>query len=119
MEEKGSAIVKRIDLLLKEGGLTRKALVYAGAIKSVQSVTDWGERNTVPRADVALAIADFLKVSVRWLITGEDEKGLSRNEQNLLAKFGCLTEDNQLNVQALIESMLAVPGEGKKAKKRA
>jgi transcriptional regulator with XRE-family HTH domain len=114
MKKKKSAIVVRIDTLLNELGQNRKVLVGLGGIKSVQTITDWNERGTIPRADVALAIADYLGVSVRWLLTGEDEKGLSRDERNLLAKYGCLTEDNRRVIQATMDAMMAVPEEGEK-----
>jgi len=115
MKITGSAIVKRIDTLLKEKGETRKSLVTVGAIKSIASVTDWLQRGTIPRADIVLAIADYFKVSVRWLLTGADDKGLTRDELNLISKYGCLSDDNQRNVKALIDSMLAIPAAGKKA----
>ena len=64
---------------------------------------------------VALAIADYFNVSVRWLLTGKDDIGLTRDEQNLVTKYDCLSDDNQRNVNALIDSMLAVPTAGKKS----
>jgi hypothetical protein len=116
MGEMGSGIVKRVDSLLSERRETRKALVSAGFIKSTQSVTDWGKRGAVPRADVALAIADYFGVSVRWLITGKDEEGLIQSQRNLLGKFDCLTDENQRNVLALIDSMLSVVPASKEKK---
>ena len=113
MRIKGSDIVVRIDTLLKEKGETRKVLIAVGGIKDTQTVTDWQNRDNVPRADVILAIADYFNVSIRWLLTGADDAGLSREERNLLSKYGCLSEDNQRNVNALIDSMLA-PAAGKK-----
>lgn len=115
MRISGSAIVKRIDTLLKERGETRKALVALGAINNVTAVTDWQNRDNVPRADTVLAIADYLNVSVRWLLTGKDNKDLSLEEKNLLVKYNCLTAENKRNVIGLIDTMLSVPGAGKKA----
>lgn len=114
MEAKGTDIVERIDSLLRERNQTRKVLVAAGAVKSVKVITAWLARNSIPRADTALAIASYLGVSVRWLLTGEDEQGLSLDERNVLIKYRMLTGENQRNVQALIDSMLSVPVEGKK-----
>jgi hypothetical protein len=68
----------------------------------------------LPEVNTAVAIADYLEVPIRWLLTGEDEKGLSRDERNLLAKYGCLTEDNQRVIQATMDAMMSVPEEGKK-----
>jgi transcriptional regulator with XRE-family HTH domain len=115
MKITGSAIVKRIDTLLKEKGETRKVFVSIGAIKDTQSVTNWLQRGTIPAADVALAIADYFNVSVRWLLTGKNDAELTRDERNLVTKYGCLSDDNQRNVKALIDSMLEAPVAGKKA----
>jgi hypothetical protein len=72
------------------------------------------QRDTIPRADVAFTVADYLGVSLRWLLTGEDEQGLSLDERNVLVKYRMLTGENQRNVQALIDSMLSVLVEGEK-----
>jgi transcriptional regulator with XRE-family HTH domain len=106
MDSSGFAIVERIDALLAERGQTRKALVAIGAVKSVTSLTDWLQRDTVPRADVALAIADYFGVSVRWLITGEDEQGLTLDERNLLVKYQSLDDRGRYEVNALLDAKL-------------
>jgi hypothetical protein len=41
-------------------------------------------------------------------------ESLSRDERNLMAKYGCLTEDNQRVIQATMDAMMAVPETGKK-----
>lgn len=33
------------------------------------------KRNTIPRADLLMKVADYFKVSPRWLMTGEEERG--------------------------------------------
>jgi transcriptional regulator with XRE-family HTH domain len=109
-----SDIIDRIDDLLRERGETRRALVAAGAVDSVQNITAWSKRGTIPRADNALAIADYLGVSVRWLLTGKDKKVLSRDEYNALVKYQYLTDDNRRVIQATMDAMLSVPEEGKK-----
>ena len=48
------------------------------------TVHSWIERKCPPQADDALKIADLLGVSVRYLVTGEDEEGLSPRERELL-----------------------------------
>jgi transcriptional regulator with XRE-family HTH domain len=109
-----SAIISRIDDLLYERGETRKALVAAGAVESVQNITAWLKRGTLPRADNALAIADYLGISVRWLLTGKDEKALTHDEHNVLVKYQCLTNENQRVIHATMDAMLSVPDAGKK-----
>ena len=107
----GNAIVERIDGLLEERREKRAILCKAVGINP-GAVTNWcGKKQSLPRADIALAIADYLGVTIRWLLTGQDERGISREERNLLVKFECLTDDNKRNVLVLIDSMLqGVPG---------
>ena len=111
MQEKRAAIVERIDTLLKERNQTRKDLVSVGAIKSVQTITDWNERGTIPRADTALAIADYLGVTIRWLLTGVDEAGYSLEERNLVIKYRNLDDQGRYEIKALLDAKLSVPGE--------
>jgi transcriptional regulator with XRE-family HTH domain len=103
---KGSDIVKRIDSALRERGQTRKALVEAGALKSAKVVTAWLARDNIPRADAALAIADCLGVSVRWLLTGEAGRGLTPEEGALLAKYRGLDNRGRYEVNALLDAKL-------------
>jgi hypothetical protein len=102
-----SAIIERIDGLLGERGETRRFLVAAGAVKSVQNITAWIKRGTLPRSDIAVAIAKYLGVSVIWLLTGEDERGMTRDESNLLVKYQSLMPHEQKAVQSMISGLLA------------
>jgi transcriptional regulator with XRE-family HTH domain len=85
MKVTGSGIVERID----GSGRNRKEVAAAAGLKSVQSFTDWS-KGSIPAADTTLKIADFLKVSYRWLLTGEDEAGLTPEQRELLAKYHAL-----------------------------
>jgi transcriptional regulator with XRE-family HTH domain len=38
------------------------------------TVYSWFERDTIPAADTALKIADFLNVSLEYLVTGEKDE---------------------------------------------
>jgi transcriptional regulator with XRE-family HTH domain len=105
----GGDIVDRIDKCRAMKGLSRKDIALASGLKSVQSLTDWSN-GSIPQADTAVAVADYLGVSVRWLLTGEDEQGLSLDERNLVYDWNRLTEENQRNIRALMDSMLSVPG---------
>jgi transcriptional regulator with XRE-family HTH domain len=113
MDDKGSAIVKRINMVLSELKKQRKELCLSVGIAN-NTLRTWEVRDTDPSAKVMLRIADYLGVSVRWLLTGKDEKALSRDERNLLVKYQCLTEDNQRVIHATMDAMMAVPEAGKK-----
>jgi hypothetical protein len=109
-------IVMKIDSLLADQKKGRKDLIAAiGANRGV--LTNWDTRGTVPAADVAIRIADYLGVSVRWLITGEDEQDLTRDERNLLVKYNSLDDRGRYEVQALINAKLAVEPEAGDLKK--
>lgn len=70
-EIKGKDIVFRIDSILKERNLKRKAVADAIGI-SLQPFTSWANRGSIPGADIAYHIAEYLNVSVEWLLTGKD-----------------------------------------------
>jgi len=105
MAIKGCEIVKRIDQRRAVLKMTRKAVATAIGLKSAQSLTDWG-KGSIPQADTALYIADFLGVSIRWLLTGENDKGVTIEEQSLLDKFRRLTEQGRFEITTLIDAKL-------------
>ena len=114
MKIDGNAIVERIDDLLALRNEKRAILCKAIGINP-GAVTNWcGKKQSLPRADVAIAVAEYLNVSVYWLLTGKDDEGLSLEERNLLINYKHLTNENQRNVKVLIDSMLSVPIEGEK-----
>lgn len=66
----GKDVVDRIDTLLKNRNQKRQALAdYAGI--SVQAFTNWSSRGNFPPSDIALKMAEFLNISIEYLITGE------------------------------------------------
>lgn len=73
VEIKGKDIVFRIDSVLKERNLKRKAVADAVGI-SLQPFTSWANRGSIPGADIAYHIAEYLNVSVDWLLTGIEKK---------------------------------------------
>ena len=62
-----SSFNDRIDVLLKLNKKTKVELSqYAGISK--QSFHDWKKRGTIPAADIALKIAEFLNTTVEYLV---------------------------------------------------
>jgi DNA-binding XRE family transcriptional regulator len=84
----GKAIFYRITSVLKEKDLKRLNMCNTIGISS-QNITNI--KKSIPAADTAIKIADYLCVSVKWLITGEDETGLTDGEKDILEAY------NQLN----------------------
>jgi transcriptional regulator with XRE-family HTH domain len=106
MKSSGADIVKRIDMSLKARNASRKDL-YLSVGMAINTLSNWGTRGTVPSADIALKIADYLGVSVNWLITGKDGQGLTLEEQNLLVKYRSLDERGRYEVNALLDAKMA------------
>ena len=78
--------------LMKEGKIRQVDLAESvGCSKS--AVSAWIRRDTLPQADYALRIADKLGVSVRYLVTGEEEGELSPREKELLRVCSILSQD--------------------------
>jgi transcriptional regulator with XRE-family HTH domain len=118
MAEAKTPLVRRIDSLLTSQKRDRKELIEAAKVNH-GAITNWDKRGTVPAADVALRMADFLGVSIRWLVTGEDEKGYNQDERNLIAKYRCLTDQGQYEVNTLMDAKLTVIPTGESEKKEA
>lgn len=78
--------------LMKEGNVKQIDLARAAGCPK-GTVFAWIKRDTLPQADSALKIADRLGVSVRYLVTGEEEGELSPREKELLRVCSILSQD--------------------------
>lgn len=78
--------------LMKARGIKQKNIVDLTG-RSSGRVCEWIKDGVIPRADDALKIADLLGVSVRYLLTGEDDKELSAREKELLKVCSLLGDD--------------------------
>ena len=97
----GMLIVERIDNLLKERNLNRVVLAEAIGIKP-QNISAWSVRGTVPAGDICLKIADYLNVSIEWLICGK-EGGLNNEERWVLSQWKSLDAVQKDTVRTLLE----------------
>lgn len=61
---------------------------------STSAVSDWKKKGTNPSAENISAIADFLEVSIDYLLTGTENhtKKLTDDEQRLLKLYNLLTD---------------------------
>ena len=101
MNINGRDIVERIDNRLEAMGFGRKVLmVDLGIPKS--TISSWSVKSIVPRADDLYRVATFLKVSVVWLLTGEDEAGLAPDERDLLDSYRQLDDRDRGDVVGII-----------------
>jgi transcriptional regulator with XRE-family HTH domain len=73
------------------------------------TVYSWFERDTIPAADTALKIADFLNVSLEYLVSGEKDESkksrieLSDFEKNLLKESADLLPEDKVELMAYID----------------
>ncbi|MDR3343632.1 MAG: helix-turn-helix transcriptional regulator [Treponema sp.] len=101
MEVRGSDIVERADMILKQRNLKRaSACEYAGI--SISAMTDWSRRGTIPAADTLYKVATFLRVSLVWLLTGADDAGLAPDERDLLDGYRRLDDRDRQDVVGII-----------------
>ena len=90
--------------LMKKKGIKQRHLCDITG-KTSASVSDWFTYKVMPKADDALKIADLLGVSVRYLITGADDKDLSDREKKLLKTCEMLPDDKFKAVLDVAEIM--------------
>jgi transcriptional regulator with XRE-family HTH domain len=99
-------IIKRISGKLdNDPRFSRKALSAFSGI-SAQTISSWINRGSLPSADLFPVIADYLEVSIQWLITGKDAQGLTLEERNLLSKYSRLDKRDRYEVNALLDAKL-------------
>jgi len=93
--------VNRIDEVLLSKNLKRAALCLDLEL-SQTAITDWSRRGTIPAGDICLKIAEYLNVSVEWLITGK-ENGLSQEERQLLRQWRIISPEQKDTLQVLLD----------------
>jgi transcriptional regulator with XRE-family HTH domain len=115
MEKKGSPIVDRIDSRAAEVGKSRPELT-AKANLAKNTFANWAARGTMPPADVAITIADELQCSVRWLITGVNDKQeeYTVEEKDVVGRYRLMDKQGQFEINALLKAK-TVPIEKKLA----
>ena len=91
----------RVEVILKQKKLTQKELAEDLSLRR-PTLSEWKRNGAVPAADVCIRIADYLNVSVEWLVTGK-EKGLSSEERNLLRQWSYLTHQQKETIQTLLD----------------
>ena len=72
---------ERLERLIKEKKLTQIAVADSVGIRR-PTISDWKKNGSYPTADVALKIAKLLGVTVEYLISGEENQGLTLAEEN-------------------------------------
>lgn len=96
--------ITRIDEKLKEKNLKRQAM-YDDLKLNHSAITAWKKRGTIPSADICLKIADYLNVSVEWLLTGKEKNApqFSQEEERFIEILRDLTEEQKRTIRILLE----------------
>ena len=63
-------------------------------------------RGSIPNVNIAYSIAQYLNVSIEWLITGHDPEGLTEEDRNLLNMYHLLDGRDKEDVLGIIEGKL-------------
>jgi len=100
----GQDLIYRINQIIEAKGVRRDPDIYN--IVSSVTLSAWKNNGQIPKVNTIYNLAEFLGVSVEWLITGREADGLTQEERVLVAKYKDLSNDDKRNVQALIDSML-------------
>jgi transcriptional regulator with XRE-family HTH domain len=109
-------MVGRIYKTSKELGISKPVLIEKTKIAK-NALTNWENRMTVPAADTAIAIADLLHCSVKWLITGVEDiqEEFSIEEKNLIFKYRTLDDQGQHEMNTLLEAKIKPVEKSKRA----
>jgi transcriptional regulator with XRE-family HTH domain len=94
----------RLEAKIRENKTTQKeAAEFAGLTGA--AITEWKKDKTIPRADVAIKIAEYLNVSVYWLITGKESKfaGIHKDEMDLIEGFRLLDSRGKEDISGIIK----------------
>lgn len=87
------SVIERIVKILDNRGVSQKELCDKTGIKQ-QTFSTWKKQYSNVPTDKVIEIADFLKVSLSYLLTGkgsEEEKQLTEQEEELLRIFNALS----------------------------
>lgn len=97
------SIIERLLLILDRKNYKMSELCTFLNINT-STMANWKTRNTDPPAKYLIPICEFLDVSLKYLLTGEEQKNspsssqLNENESELLNQFKTLDKEGQTSV---------------------
>jgi len=101
MTEFNNTFMDRVESVLKERKWTQKEMAESLGLRR-PTLSDWKKNGAVPAGDIALKIADYLNVSIEWLICGKED-GLNNEERWLLSQWKSLDAVQKDTVRTLLE----------------
>lgn len=87
--------VSRIENLLDSQGKTKVDFVNSVGITK-RAIYDWKQRGTIPAADTALKIAQYLNTTVEYLLTGSESNILAQENATLKDRLAKINELSKL-----------------------
>ena len=94
--------IERLERLMEDKGLQQKDLAEKAGISS-NGISTWKITGALPRADIAVKIADILGVTVEYLITG-NIPNIDKNDV-LAYTVSKLCAKKRSIVQAVVDSL--------------
>jgi len=86
MVDRGAKIVERIKVELSSKSMKRGDFYKYSGINS-QSLRNWKMQNSIPGTETAIKMAEYLRVSVKYLITGINDIDISKEEREFIFLF--------------------------------
>ena len=102
----GLDLVSNINKVLDKKGVNKTQMLQSLKIPK-SSMNNWESNGNIPSGDKLFAIAQYLNVSMEWLITGQEAKNdISQEDKELLENYHQLSPDNQSVIQVTMQAML-------------
>lgn len=95
------SIYERIELLIKNAGMTKKAFCLELGI-STGNLGDWKRGKSTPSTNKLIEIAAFFNVSLDWLMTGREKQAEYVQDQR--AEYASNEKDWNLFASSLTEA---------------
>ncbi|MBR5401215.1 MAG: helix-turn-helix transcriptional regulator [Treponema sp.] len=99
------AFMDNVEMELDYQGITQKKLAEDLGLRR-PTLSDWKKNGAIPAGDICIKIADYLGVSVEWLITGKvknENPEISLEEKKLLVQWSHLTLEQKDTISTLLE----------------
>lgn len=108
--------IDRLETVLKEQKITKTQLAADISMRR-ENLSDWKKNGGVPSSDVGIKIANYLNISLEWLVTGEGAKYvcpaevpeeifyLRKFELDLFKKYEDLSPDKKEVIKTLIKTL--------------
>lgn len=98
----------RVKSWCRENNTTIKALMAdsSGGEWTEDTYSGWRSGNSLPKGENIARLARFMGVSCDWLITGEEENGLTEREEGLLRLYNRLDDSGKIRAEAYMQGLL-------------